>query len=110
MYSSYYVSYCRRVTGHFDDIDILITYGKKILLKSPLRIDGYKESYPELILFPYHIYVITRWATWLEATNYFGKFFDEFKDDIEKLDEKQSKSIQNIRKIVNSHCTNTFNR
>lgn len=47
-----------------------------------------------------------RWGTWLEAINYNVKYFDEFKGVIEKLDEQESKSIQNIRKFLNSHSIN----
>lgn len=65
------------IRSHFPDVDISISNDKKVFLKSPSRIAVFKEKF--LNLFPPPQPVITRWGTWLEAAEYYAKYFNEWK-------------------------------
>jgi hypothetical protein len=57
------------VRGSYPEVDKLIGNGKKIFIKSPLRVQQFKEEAPALPLPPQPI--VTRWGTWLDAANYY---------------------------------------
>jgi hypothetical protein len=56
------------VRWSYPEVDKLIANGKKIFIKSPLRVQKFKEEAPTLSLPPQPI--VTRWGTWLDAENY----------------------------------------
>jgi hypothetical protein len=55
------------VRGRYPEVDQLIANGKKIFIKSPLRLQNYKEDTLTLPL-PLQT-TVTRWETWLDAAN-----------------------------------------
>jgi hypothetical protein len=57
------------VRGRYPEVDQLIANGKKIFIKSPLRVQKFKDKAPTLPLPPQPI--VTRWGTWLDAANYY---------------------------------------
>ena len=57
------------VRGSYPEVDKLIANGKKIFIKSPLRVQKFKEEAPTLPLPPQP--TVTRWGTWLDAANYY---------------------------------------
>lgn len=87
------------IRDNFDDIDLLISYGKKIFCKAPSRVAAYKNKYPDLRLPPEPI--TTRWGTWLEAVMYYAENFDQFKDVVEGFDDNDAVSIKRIKQILN---------
>jgi hypothetical protein len=56
------------VRGSYPDVDKLIANGKKISIKSPLRVQKFKEEAPILPLPPQPI--VTSWGPWLDPANY----------------------------------------
>jgi hypothetical protein len=56
------------VCGSYPEVDQLIATGKKIFIKSPLRVQKVKKEDPTLPLSPQPI--VTHWGTWLDAANY----------------------------------------
>lgn len=83
---------------HFSDVDILISNVKKIFLKSPKRVNIFKEVFPDLSLPPQP--VITRWGTWLEAAEYYCKNFDKIKDVLSKLDSDPAAAIEKAKSVM----------
>lgn len=90
------------IRNKFDDIDLLISYGKKIFIKAPKRVEILKEMYPTLNLPPRP--VITRWGTWLEAVEYYAQNFDEFKNVVYALNEEDAVAIKKIKAVLNLPC------
>lgn len=87
------------IRNQFENIDSLISCGKKIFLKSPLRVSLFKEKYPQLNLPPQP--TITRWGTWLEAVEYYAKNFEEFKDVVQDFNENDAVAIKKVKTILN---------
>lgn len=65
------------VRYNFEDVDALIVNVKKTFLKSPLRVQRYKDVLPNIPLPPEP--VLTRWGTWLEAAFFYADNFDSIK-------------------------------
>jgi len=57
------------VRGSYPEVDKLIANEKKIFIKSPLRVQKFKEGAPTLPLPPQPI--VTRWGTWFDVANYY---------------------------------------
>ena len=55
--------------GSYPEVDKLIANGKEIFIKSPLRVQKFKEETPTLPLPPQPI--VTCWGTCLDAANYY---------------------------------------
>lgn len=55
------------IRSNYENVDILISCGKKIFSKAPSRVILFKEKLPHVPLPPQP--VITRWRTWLDAVN-----------------------------------------
>jgi hypothetical protein len=66
------------VHGSYPEVDKLIANGKKVFIKSPLRVQKFNEEAPTLPLHPQPI--VTR-GTWLYAANYYCTNYSE----IEKI-------------------------
>lgn len=56
--------------------DALISNGKKILLKAPLRVSQFCKMWPEISLPPQPI--VTRWGSWISAAHYLLKHLESF--------------------------------
>ena len=77
----------------------LISNVKKVFIKSPLRIAKFKKVAPDLKLPPEPI--ITRWATWLKAANYYAINFDVIKEIVCSFDKEEALSIDLSQKCLN---------
>jgi hypothetical protein len=53
----------------YSNVEKLVGNGKKIFVKSPGRIELFKNKAPDIPLPPTP--VITRWGTWLDDTMYY---------------------------------------
>jgi hypothetical protein len=67
---------CETIRVLYPHRDKLVANGKKIFVKSPARIELFKNKAPDTPLPP--TAVITRWGTWLDATVYYGENFGIF--------------------------------
>jgi len=56
---------------------------KRIFIKVQSRIEIFKINYPTILLFPEPI--ITRRKTWLQAVNYYSKYYDEIINGVSML-------------------------
>ena len=77
----------------------LISNVKKVFMKSPSRIAKFKEVAPDLKLPPQPI--ITCWATWLKAANYYAINFDVIKEIVCSFDKEEALSIDLSQKCLN---------
>jgi hypothetical protein len=79
------------VRGSYPEVDKLIAKGKKIFIKSPLRVQKFKEEAPTLPL--------PRWRTWLDATNYYCTNYSQIEKICSKFDRKDSSSIKSVQEL-----------
>lgn len=87
-----------KVREIFPEVNKLVNNGKKILLKSPHRVEIYKNIMEcELPPEP----VITRWGTWLEAALFYAENFNKFKMFINALDE-DVQTIKKLKRVITS--------
>jgi hypothetical protein len=87
----------QEVRGRYPEVDQLIAKGKKNFIKSPLRVQKFKEEAPTLPLLPQPI--VTRWGTWLDAANYCCTNYSEIQQIFNKFDTKDSSSIKTVQEL-----------
>jgi hypothetical protein len=92
------------VRGRYPWVDQLITNGKNILIKSPLRVQKFKVEAPTLPLPPQPI--VTRWGTWFNAANYYCTNYSEIEKICNKSDKKDSSSTKSVQEL----CSVTISR
>lgn len=89
---------CEEIRGIFSEVDSLISNTKKIFLKSPNRIQLFKEMAPELALPPQP--VLTRWGTWLSAALYYASNFNKIQTIVNALCDDDASSIAIVKKLL----------
>jgi hypothetical protein len=82
----------------FPLVNTLISQGKKIFLKAPLRVQIFKEKMPGIPLPPQP--VLTRWGTWLDAAMYYADNFEGFKEVVLDFSESTSQSIKDCQTVL----------
>jgi hypothetical protein len=82
----------------FPLVNALISQGKKIFLKAPLRVQIFKEKMPGIPLPPQP--VLTRWGTWLDAAMYYADNFESFKEVVLDFSESTSQSIKDCQTVL----------
>jgi hypothetical protein len=82
----------------FPLVNALISQGKKIFLKAPLRVQIFKEKMPGIPLPPQP--VLTRWGTWLDAAMYYADNFEGFKEVVLDFSESTSQSIKDCQTVL----------
>ena len=82
----------------YKNVNRFVVCAKKIFLKSPNRVDLFREVLPNTPLPPEP--VKTRWGSWLRAVRYFAENYDMFCEVIDKLDSEDSAFIEEIKKII----------
>jgi hypothetical protein len=85
------------VCGRYPEVDQLIANGKKIFIKSPLRVQKFKEEAKTLPIPPQPI--VTLWGTWLDAANYYCTNYSEIEKIFIKFDTKESSSIKSVQEF-----------
>jgi hypothetical protein len=83
------------VRGSYPEVDQLIANGKKIFIKSPLRVQKFKEETPTLPIPP--LPIVTRWGTWLDAANYYCINYSEIEKIFNTFGTKDSSSIKSVQ-------------
>lgn len=83
---------CEQVRCQYPNVDRLIANIKKIFLKSPARVQIFKNLEPDLALPPQPI--ITRWGTWLKAARYYATNYEKILNIITALDHEEAASIK----------------
>ena len=86
----------------YPKVELLISNVKKVFLKSPFRVQLFKDVAPQLSLPPRPI--ITRWGTWLNAVNYYCDNFETLSNVIKKLDGNESVCVR-----IAQECFNDIN-
>lgn len=93
---------CNRVAEHirceFSDVNVLISSVKKVFVKSPLRVQLYREKLPNVPLPPEP--VLTRWGTWLEAAIFYAEHFVAIKELLLEFNAEDSAAIAKAQNIV----------
>jgi len=87
-----------KVRELYPDINTLVNNLKKVFLKSPSRVDIYKDTLPStpLPLEP----ILTRWGTWIDAACFCADHFEELKDIMHKLKDNSVISIQKCTRML----------
>jgi hypothetical protein len=83
---------CLTQSRQYPEVDQLIANGEKIFIKSPLRVQKFKEEAPTIPLPPQPI--VTCGGTWLDAANYCCTNYGENEKIFNKFDTKDSSSIK----------------
>ena len=81
----------------YPNVDKLVANGKKIFLKSPSRMQLYREASPDVPFPPQP--VITRWGTWLTAVFYYAEHWETFKTVVESFDPEEASSVKIVQKL-----------
>ena len=84
-------------------VDKLVANVKKVFLKSPSRIQHFKEIAPNLSLSPQP--VLTRWGTWISAVLYYASNWDTLKLVFEGLNSDSASSIKIVKKLLEDVVT-----
>jgi len=71
-----------KVRGKFTNVDRVISSVKKTFRKEPNRVQLFKNEAPHLKLPPEPI--ITRWSTWINASNYYCENIETMRNIIKK--------------------------
>lgn len=82
----------------FPLVNKLISSGKKIFLKAPLRIEMFRQRLPDIPLPPEP--VLTRWGTWLDAAIYYADNFEKFKQLVLEFPETTSKATKDCQSVL----------
>jgi hypothetical protein len=82
----------------FPLVNTLISAGKKIFLKAPLRVQIFRENMPNVPLPPEPI--LTRWGTWLAAACYYADHFDYFKEIVLEFSPSTSEAVTKCQKVL----------
>jgi len=85
------------VHGSYPEVDKLTANGKKIFIKSPLRVQKFNEEATTTSLPPQPI--VTRWGTWLDAANYYCTNYSLIEKIFSKFDSKDSSSIKSVQEL-----------
>jgi hypothetical protein len=88
---------CETIRVLYPHRDKLVANGKKIFVKSPARIELFKNNAPDTPLPPTP--VITRWGTWLDATVYYGENFEIFCSVVNEFDVDDASSVTIMQDI-----------
>lgn len=86
------------VRGKFTNVDRVISSIKKTFRKAPNRVQLFKSEAPHLKLPPEPI--ITRWSTWINASNYYCENIETIRNIIKKLDADDAVSIKEAQKYI----------
>ena len=88
---------CEKVRSMFNNVNTLVKNGKKIFLKSPLRITEWRTA-TNLGLPPQA--VITRWGTWLNAVLWYNEHIDIFEVVVNSLNPDDAQSIEDCQEVL----------
>jgi hypothetical protein len=93
------------VRGRYREVGKLIAKGKKIFIKSSLRVQKFKEEAPTLPLPPQPI--VTRWGTWFDAANCYCTNYSDIEKIFNKFDRKDSASIKSVQELSSVRMSKT---
>jgi hypothetical protein len=88
---------CETIGVLYPNVDKLVANRKKIFVKSPARIEVFRNKAPDTPLPPTP--VITRWETWLDATAYYAENFEIFCSVVNEFDGDNTSSIIIVQDI-----------
>lgn len=89
------------VRYNYPDVNRLISSGKSIFLKAPLRVKTFREISPDIPLPPSP--VVTRWGTWLDAGMYYATYLEKVTKVVVALDETEAQSIVECKKLLENY-------
>ena len=85
------------IRRNFPHVNDLINNVKKVFIKSPVRVQLYKERLGNIPLPP--LPVVTRWGTWLEAAFFYEEHFEEIKSLITELTDSTSAALEECKRL-----------
>jgi len=85
------------IRAKFPEVNELISNCKKIFLKSPYRIQRFRNILPGVPLPPEPI--LTKWGSWLSAVNYYRENYDGLKSVIFELNSEDAICIANAKRL-----------
>jgi len=81
----------------YGSVNRLVSCGKKIFLKSQNRRQLFKQKCGDIRLPPQP--VKTRWGSWLNAVEYYAKYYTSFRDFVNLLDSEESVAIEELKNL-----------
>jgi len=88
---------CEKIIAMYGSVNRLVSCGKKIFVKSQNRRELFKEKCGDIPLPPQP--VKTRWGSWLNAVEYYAKYYASFRDFVNLLDSEESISIEELKDL-----------
>jgi hypothetical protein len=88
---------CEIIRVLYPNVDKLVANGKKIFMKSPARIEHFKNKIPDTPLPPTP--VITWWGSWLDATVHYAENFEIFCSVVNEFDGDDTSSTKILQDI-----------
>lgn len=93
------------VRVNYPAINALISSVKNVFVRSPNRIDTFRELCPDTALPPSP--VVTRWGSWIAAATYLATNYDKIYEVISKFDRSQAQSIEDSQVLLENVETPT---
>jgi hypothetical protein len=81
----------------YGSVNRLVSCGKNFFVKSQNRRELFKEKCSDIPLPPQP--VKTRWGSWLNAVEYYAKYYASFRDFVNLLDSEESVSIVELKDL-----------
>jgi hypothetical protein len=88
---------CEQIRNDFPEVNRLVSCGKKIFVKCNSRREYFRNSFPLIPLPPQP--VKTRWGSWLNAVEYYAKYYQSFIEFVNSLNPEDSVHIKEAQKI-----------
>jgi hypothetical protein len=88
---------CEQIRKDFPEVNRLVSCDKKIFVKFNSRRESFRNSLPSIPLPPQP--VKTRWGSWLNAVEYYAKYYQSFIEFVNSLNPEDSVHIKEAQKI-----------
>ncbi|XP_063610355.1 uncharacterized protein LOC134785688 [Penaeus indicus] len=85
---------------NYSEVNRLISAAKTVFVKAPLRVQKFRDSYPEVPLPP--LPVITRWGTWLQAAVYHSTHLEKVSEVVLSFNANDAQCIAESQELVNN--------
>jgi hypothetical protein len=89
---------CENIMHNYSDVNRLVSCDKKIIVKSQSRKQLFREMFPSISTPPEP--VRTQWGLWINAIEYYTKYFNNFVSFIEKLYPEESVHTLEVQKLA----------
>jgi hypothetical protein len=93
----------KEIRENYPDVDKLISNVKKMFIKTPLKVQKFKQDTSSLFLPPQP--VLTCWGMWLDAAMYYCENYSTTEDTVSNFDSNESSSIKIVKELFSSNLS-----